>query len=221
MSNIPKNIIDDFYNQNNEYRKYFIKKATDYLLVDFTVLSLILSFLFTKLTTVSKIICIILFLLAIIPKYFIISKKLREFLVPIDEFWERYAKLEENAKDMDKEKKYKYINKEAEEIYYATKKDAAMDTHKYYINYMGKLNRYISFSFFSVVIVLLNLGALSLFGEDINNPLVLIPFNLLIISIFIISLFSGFNLFSKIKEALKNIKNFLKKKSETYNNKVM
>ncbi len=212
MSYIPSHIVDDFFNQNDEYRKYFIKKAADYLLVDFTVLSIVLSFFFTRLTIISMIACITLFFLAIQTKWYIISRKLREFVIPIKQFWEKYKEIEKEAGELPDEEKKEYIKKESNEVYYATKKDAAIDTHDYYVKLMSKLNRYISFSFFCIIIVLFNIGIYGLFNENITNIMFQIFFDLVITFIFFIAIIFGFNIFSSIRHFIKNSKGIFKNK---------
>ena len=101
MSHIPKDHIEKFFESNDNYRKYYISKVHQYLLIDFTVLSVILTLSFVNLTIFSRITTIILFFCAFSTKFIIITKKLKEFTIPLDKYWDKYHTIINKA-----EKKY-------------------------------------------------------------------------------------------------------------------
>lgn len=217
MSYIPKDHIEKFYKSNDKYRKYFISKVHQYLLIDFTVLSIILALSFEGLTVFSRIITIILFLCAFSTKFKIIIKKLKEFTVPIDEYWDRYDIIKEKAENgyKDQKEKNNFIERELDETYYATLKKATEDTHKYYPEAMHKLNRYITFSFFNIFIVLLNIGFIDFFSWNLFCKILVFPFDIAIILILVYGLIVGFDKSSAVKEFFKKLCNpviWIKKK---------
>jgi hypothetical protein len=170
---IPKDIITQFYKEYDDYRKHFIKKVYDYLMVDFGVLSVILSFFFVNLTNLSKIYCLILFIFAIIPKWIIITTKLKQFGVPIKKFWEEYDKIEDNK-------------------------------------WMNRLNKYISFSLFCVIIVLLNLGKAGLESDPHFQLIINYSFEWISLGLFSFPLIYVF-----LPEIFKLIKILIKKCSKS------
>lgn len=204
---IPKDIINFFYQENNEYRKYFIKKSYDYLLVDFTVLSIILSFFFNVLSNWSKLFTVLLFIFAISSKWYIITKKLKEFVIPFEMFWKEYDTIEEKANKIQNEKeKIQFIKKETEEMFFGSKYNTARDTHNYYTNLMRKLNKYISFSFFCVIIVLLNIGRAEINKIIILGDFFIISFDVLIFLLFLFSVIFVLYPFKFIKKWVLKVK---------------
>ncbi len=97
MSHIPKDHIEKFFESNDNYRKYYISKVHQYLLIDFTILSVILTLSFVNLTIFSRITTIILFFCTFSTKFIIITKKLKEYAIPIDEYWKKYDIIVEKA----------------------------------------------------------------------------------------------------------------------------
>lgn len=215
MSHIPKDHIEKFFESNDNYRKYYISKVHQYLLIDFTVLSVILTLSFMDLTIFSRINTIILFCCTFSTKFIIITKKLKEFTIPFDEYWDKYdtiAKKADNVYNNQNEKNF-FIKRELDEIYYATLKKATGDTNKHYTEAMHKLNKYISFSFFNIIIVLLNIGFIPFFSWNLICEIFVFPFDLIIICIFFIALFFGFDLVSYIKSFIKNLKGIFKNRN--------
>ena len=106
----------------------------------------------------------------------------------------------------DQEERNKIIKRELDEAYYATLKKATETTDKYYTPAMHKLNRYISFSFISILIVLLNIGFLELFSLSIIEGIFVFPFDIAIIFILIYGLIFGFDKTTEVKDFfLKNL----------------
>lgn len=207
---IPRDIITQFHKEYDDYRKYFIKKVYDYLMVDFGVLSVILSFFFVNLTNLSKIYCLILFIFAIIPKWIIITNKLKQFGVPIKKFWEEYDKIEEKAKELDSKDKLVFIKKETEEMYYGSIYNATISTYDYYTKWMNRLNKYISFSLFCVIIVLLNLGKAGLESDPHFKFIINYSFGWISLGLFLFPLIYVF-----LPEIIKLFKILIKKCSES------
>lgn len=85
------------------------------------------------------------------------------------EYWDRYndIKVKTESQVEDQEERNKIIERELDEAYYATLKNATEKTDKYYTNAMHKLNLYITFSFFNILIVLLNIGFIEFFSWNI------------------------------------------------------
>ena len=207
MSYIPKDHIEKFYKSNDKYRRYFISKVHQYLLIDFTVLSIILALSFEGLTVFSRIITIILFICAFSTKFKIVTKKLKEFTVPFEEYWDKYYVIVEKA-----EKEYKgqeerntKIERELDESYYATMKKVTEKTQKYYPEAMHKLNRYITFSFFNIIIVLLNIGFVEFFSWNLFYEIFVFPLDIVIILILVYGLIVGFDKSSGVKEFFKKL----------------
>lgn len=212
MSHIPKDHIEKFFKSNDNYRKYYINKVHQYLLIDFTVLSVILILSFVNLTIFSRITTIILFFCAFSTKFIIITKKLKEYTIPFDEYWDKYHTIVKKAEKehIDQNEKNLFIKRQLDEVYYATLKKATEDTHKHYTKAMHKLNRYISFSFFNIIIVLLNIGFITLFSWNLMGEIFVFPFDLIIIFMFFIAMVFGFDIVSYIKSFIKNLKGIFK-----------
>ncbi len=214
MSHIPKDHIEKFFESNDNYRKYYISKVHQYLLIDFTVLSVILTLSFTNLTFISRITTIIIFLCAFSAKFVIISKKLKEYTIPLNEYWDKYHIIVKKAEKEYKDQNTKnlFIKRELDEIYYATLKTATEDTHKHYTEAMHKLNKYISFSFFNIIIVLLNIGFITFLSWNLIGEIFVFPFDLITIFTFFIAMVFGFDIFRYIKAFIKNSKGIFKNK---------
>lgn len=195
MSHIPKDHIEKFFESNDNYRKYYINKVQQYLLIDFTVLSVILTLSFENLTIFSRISTIILFFCAFSSKFIIITKKLKEFTIPLDEYWDKYHKIVQKVEKENQDQKEKnfIIERELDEVYYATLKTATEDTHKHYTEAMHRLNKYISFSFFNIIIVLLNIGFIAFFSWNLIGKIFVFPFDLIIVFIFFLTIVFGFD----------------------------
>ena len=133
MSYIPKDHIDKFFESNDTYRKYYINKVHQYLLIDFTILSVILTLSFVNLTILSKITTIILFFCAFLTKFIIVTKKLREYTIPFDEYWDEYQIIIKKAeeKNINQNEKIESIKRELDEVYYATLIKATENTHEH------------------------------------------------------------------------------------------
>lgn len=214
MSHIPKDHIEKFFESNDNYRKYYIIKVHQYLLIDFTALSVILTLSFVNLTIFSRITTLILFFCAFSTKFIVITRKLKEYTIPFDEYWDKYHTIVKKAeKDyINQNEKNTFIERELDEVYYATLKTATGDTHKHYTEAMHKLNKYISFSFFNIIIVLLNIGFITFFSWNLICVIFVFPFDLIIFFIFIIAMVFGFDIVSYIKSFIKNSKGIFKNK---------
>ena len=219
MTHIPKDHIEKFFESTDNYRKYYISKVHQYLLIDFTILSVILTLSFVNLTIFSRITTIILFFCTFSTKFIIITKKLKEYTIPLDEYWDEYNKIVKKAekKNDDQNKKNLFIKRELDEVYYATLKTATKDTHKYYTAAMHKLNKYISFSFFNIIIVLLNIGFITLFSWNLIWEMFVVPFDLIIVFIFFIALVFGFDIDTFIKSFIKSLTGIFKNKQKNEN----
>ena len=207
MSYIPKEHIDKFYEKNEKYRKYYIKKVQQYLLIDFTILSVILTLSFTGLKVISRAITIFFFICAFSTKFNIITKKLKEFGVPLDKYWEKYdsIKQEVEAQVEDQKVRDERIKRELDEVYYATLIKATKDTEDHYNPAMHKLNRYITFSFFNILIVLFNIGFNEFFSWCIIFGIFIFPFDMLIILILIYGMIVGFDKTAEVKDFFKKL----------------
>ncbi len=78
---------------------------------------------------------------------------------------------------------------------------------------MHKLNKYISFSFFNIIIVLLNIGFITFFSWNLICEILVIPFDLIVIFIFFIAIIVGFDIISYIKVFIKNSKGIFKNRN--------
>jgi len=70
---------------------------------------------------------------------------------------------------------------------------------------MSKLNRYITFSFFNILIVLFNIGFIEFFSLSILGGIFVIPFDIAIIFILIYGLIVGFDKSTEVKDFFKKL----------------
>jgi len=84
---------------------------------------------------------------------------------------------------------------------------------------MHRLNKYISFSFFNIIIVLLNIGFIAFFSWNLISEIFVYPFDLIIVFIFFITIVSGFDVINIINQFIKNPKEFFRKITKRKDNK--
>ncbi len=183
MSVIPTEDIEYFFKSMNEYRKHTISKLQDYVKIDLTILPILIAFFFDKMTDTSKILSVILFCSAFFPKWFIITRRLEEYSVDLDDYWATYkGACSKYAKE---QKRDVLISGEMVEYMSVLKQKATDKLDKKYSKLMVTVNNLITISFLCILVVignLLRLGFANIFGGWWFD-LIIIAVCLLIISI--------------------------------------